>query len=137
MYESAHAGRGWENAARRIGEAIRDARNVLNDFDNVPWHEMDLTYYMAATWTLDIALRDILDAVDALTALSGSENFDAVADEAEANTLLAAGLATQTCTEDAGRPTQDRLWPTECEDACHRCLKRPQDHHKSETPGGC
>lgn len=54
--------------ARRLGEAARDARHCLDDLDNTPWPEMDARFYMQATWTLDVALRELLEAIEAVTA---------------------------------------------------------------------
>jgi len=134
MGESANTKYEWSEAARRIGDAVRDARDVLGDLDAVPWNQMDQEYYTAATWTLDVALREILDAVDAATALVDSAASAAIT--AEGRTVaLQTEVSLETCAEIGCRRIQDWLaWSAVCEDARRR-LSRPHGHPPSETEG--
>jgi len=112
--------------ARRIGDAIREAHDMLDDLDNTPLNQMDLTYYMTATWILDVSLRELLDALAAVTAPYDDAPSTEFTDEEKAF-AVEAGLA-PAFTGDDVREAQDWLvWSAVRTDASRRSLGRLED----------
>ncbi|MFD4420225.1 metallophosphoesterase [Agromyces sp. NPDC058484] len=49
----------------RLNTAIRDAREIVTSYENVPWPEMDALYYTQGYNDLRAVLGELLDALDA------------------------------------------------------------------------
>jgi len=79
-------------AARRIGEAARDARQYLDDIDDTPRPEMNTLEYMQAAAELEVVLRQLLGAIDAVTADNRTEGKDRPLTASEREFIAAAGM---------------------------------------------
>jgi len=84
--------RDYAAEARRIGDAARDARMCLDDLDDVPWPQMDAFYYQQAAWAMDVVLRELLDAIDAVATVERNVTLDRPLTESEKEFIAASGL---------------------------------------------
>lgn len=78
--------------ARRIGDAARDARRCLDDLDDTPWPQMDTLYYQQAAGALDVVLRELLEAIEAVSALNREATLDRPLTDAEKEFVASAGM---------------------------------------------
>jgi len=91
--------RDYAAEARRIGDASRAARMCLDELDDTPGPQMDAVYYQQAAWTMDVActmdvvLRELLDAIDAVAAAERNVVLDRPLTDAETAFVAASGLA--------------------------------------------
>ncbi|MFD4957827.1 hypothetical protein [Microbacterium sp. NPDC058389] len=67
-------GRGRE-IALRIGEAVRNARRVLDALDDTPSNQFDYAHYWHGYNNLDSVLRELLEACEAVNWERTAEHF--------------------------------------------------------------
>jgi len=92
-------------AAHRIGEAMREARAVLDDLDATPLAKGDGLFHMQAAAVLDVALRELLDAI---TAATTPTDLSALTEE-EKSFAIQAGVPAEAFGHDAEREREDWL----------------------------
>jgi len=97
-------------AARRIGEAARDARHYLDDIDDTPRPEMNTLEYMQAAAGLEVILRQLLDAIDAVTADNRTEDKDRPSTATEREFIAAAGMNPNPACDERRRVEDWLVW---------------------------
>ena len=101
--------RDYAAEARRIGDAARDARRCLDDLDDVPWPQMDAFYYQQAAWAMDVVLRELLDAIDAVAAAERNVTLDRPLSDSEKEFIAASGLDSDVDSAAAHKRAEDWL----------------------------
>jgi len=107
------------DAARRIGDAARELRSVLDGLDSVPGNRKDVPFHPAATWALAAGVRELLDAIDTVSRGVTAPKFT----EQEKAFAIEAGISAEIFTDESIRRAQDWLvWSAVREDTVRRHL---------------
>jgi len=95
--------------ARSIGEARRDAHSALDELATTPWPEKNVLFYKRATAGLEVALRELLEAIAAAATHPGGRTTEVTLTEDQKAAAITAGVPPDVFSDEAEQGRADWL----------------------------